>query len=706
MSSSQPWDPLASMNKEIEEFEDFVDDFASKMNDILSGKVKDVEEIPPSSDKILPSKESVISSLDSDLKKQPISDYVPPAAEEKSKPSSKTTKKGQIDYSKWEKIQEDVQEDVTPEPPKPKPQPAVKNPVVVKNPNHVQVVIDKVDNLKQRGNKSFGLKNYKEAILFYTEAIDTCLNPPSSLLSENTKSNDDPFAFLDRVLKPTPIPVSELLYMNRALCKVRLCDDLGGIEDYTRSLAINPNNLKASYGRAQAHRRLKNYQEALLDLEQCVSVYAIFPDSNKLIALDDLSSQCQQVKQLAQDQLNYDSLSKDNADVVQLIKSLLSDANTENTDKRFREEMLIGLFEQDSHYKHLFRQMNGMDYIVNSSPTLSWARLLVKCCKDVPENCRELAEKTSTLFPLLLNLDRSREESWKILDIALGFCLSEEIFLSKFTASNLFKFDRQDLFGNLLHDSLSSGMASKSFKSTCLKFILHVSKAGKVGELEKLWNYKLNDMYKRVSMEMAEYPYECISIFFHSTLDSNTAVKKELRGVGMSIIEKLIDWINRQENTSSPEVIDCVSIIFNILSLDPVNGKVPQTSWANLCRILVQTAFSNETSVKTLAKISRLVGQDVHEMLLAKLDWNHCFSVLGDSAQERLQGDWTQIIAVLLKSIPSSYYTFTLGFPQFSKMLNSCLRDPIGSSRVIGNSALCLIELASNGINQILNCFN
>lgn len=113
-----------------------------------------------------------------------------------------------------------------------------------------------MDELKNKGNELFKAKKYKEAISYYTKAIET---------------KDDVAA----------------LYSNRALCYLNLGLYFHAKEDCDKAIEADPTFVKAYYRRALAQKELSRYNKALEDFE-------------KVLSLDSNSSQSKREAELIQ----------------------------------------------------------------------------------------------------------------------------------------------------------------------------------------------------------------------------------------------------------------------------------------------------------------------------------------------------------------------------------------------------------------------
>ncbi|EGZ13827.1 hypothetical protein PHYSODRAFT_512479 [Phytophthora sojae] len=104
--------------------------------------------------------------------------------------------------------------------------------------------------LRAEGNAFFSAKDFRAAVDKYTQGLDAA--PPSSDLS----GDDLKAVEAQRVL----------LWSNRAACLLQLEDFAAAEKDCTLALAVEPDNTKARYRRAQAHMGLGNMTQAFKDV--------------------------------------------------------------------------------------------------------------------------------------------------------------------------------------------------------------------------------------------------------------------------------------------------------------------------------------------------------------------------------------------------------------------------------------------------------
>ncbi|KAL3661865.1 hypothetical protein V7S43_013158 [Phytophthora oleae] len=105
----------------------------------------------------------------------------------------------------------------------------------------------KMEELRAEGNALFSAKDFQSAVAKYTEGLSVA----SSASDEDLKA-----------LQAQQV----LLWSNRAACLLQLQDFVNAEKDCTLALAIEPDNSKARYRRAQAHMGLGNMTQAFKDV--------------------------------------------------------------------------------------------------------------------------------------------------------------------------------------------------------------------------------------------------------------------------------------------------------------------------------------------------------------------------------------------------------------------------------------------------------
>ncbi|KAJ3411336.1 Sperm associated antigen 1 [Chytridiales sp. JEL 0842] len=293
---------LTNLQKQLDDFESFVESYSKQMDDIVKGKLdthasttlegtkigfdKTVIQKPAAAAAAPPSANVETVSLSVG-----VSEGASPAAEKngeggikkavekkikkrnedagESKKPKTAKERVDLDYSRFanlpssdddddnEEDKEEEEEDKEEEKQRPKPTTTTfKTQQPPPLPAHI---LPTLTTHKQKGNQAFQSQNYPLAEHHYTTAIQTCLQPPPF-------PTTDPFQFLNS-LPATPFEPPKEIYTNRALCRLRLGNLEGCIQDCTRVLERDPRDLKALWRRAEARRGLGDYEGARVDVE-------------------------------------------------------------------------------------------------------------------------------------------------------------------------------------------------------------------------------------------------------------------------------------------------------------------------------------------------------------------------------------------------------------------------------------------------------
>lgn len=99
---------------------------------------------------------------------------------------------------------------------------------------------------KTEGNKLFRENSYKEAVEYYSRAINNC-----------------PFSFFKE---------RSIMYSNRAACYLHLEKFEEAIKDCSRAVELNPQYLKAIMRRAELYEKTEKLEEALADFQRVVEL--------------------------------------------------------------------------------------------------------------------------------------------------------------------------------------------------------------------------------------------------------------------------------------------------------------------------------------------------------------------------------------------------------------------------------------------------
>ncbi|OUM61038.1 hypothetical protein PIROE2DRAFT_13076 [Piromyces sp. E2] len=277
---------IEKLQSEVDDFCSFADEYSSKMNEILSGKLteKDIDNYlnnmdddPTESKKkkktnenenerlsINPQKEAKNIELNT-VQKQTKNKEIEVLNESKSHKKSElnknntvNTKKEGIDYSKWEHFddKESDNEEENKEPKKDNKQKKAEKKMKWK-----ERVLNEIESHREKGNTFYKKYKFEDAINEYTIAINTAKSPDQSLVFGTSELNFMPYKSSYYAL-----PIDFSLYNNRALCYLRLKKYKEAIDDCTEALNLQSDSEKALWRRSSAYQELKDYEMALKDL--------------------------------------------------------------------------------------------------------------------------------------------------------------------------------------------------------------------------------------------------------------------------------------------------------------------------------------------------------------------------------------------------------------------------------------------------------
>ncbi|KAG8185576.1 hypothetical protein JTE90_023278 [Oedothorax gibbosus] len=110
----------------------------------------------------------------------------------------------------------------------------------------IQKLKEEAITLKNSGNESFKKGDFKEAITFYTKAMNTC-----PLIYPSDRS---------------------ILYANRAASRISIDKKEEAILDCNKAIELNPQYLKAILRRAQIHRKMDSLEKSLEDYQKVLEL--------------------------------------------------------------------------------------------------------------------------------------------------------------------------------------------------------------------------------------------------------------------------------------------------------------------------------------------------------------------------------------------------------------------------------------------------
>ncbi|KAJ3322539.1 hypothetical protein HDV06_002916 [Boothiomyces sp. JEL0866] len=690
-------DPLESLNQEIGEFEDFVDDFgihcltvASKMNDILSGRYKDVD-LPkpkpnPEEIKIQPQQEIAV---------------IPAPADEinrKSKPIEKikSVSNGKLDYAKWSEIKEHS----------PPPSPKAKQPsssetkkiapkVEIKG-VHQRLVQNAVDKARKLGKEEFVKHNFESSLKHFTEAIETSKAPSMDLVPK--QNPNDPFKFLDSILAPSPIPVDPILYSNRALVYFKLGDFEKSLQDCKECFSLDPMNVKSLYRQSQCQRSMKLYSDCVNSLKDCISLLEKHPETQKHVSLKVCKEQLKEVELLKSDKeielLEAGDLLKDpSSELLGHLLQIYSDSSHQN-DKEFTKisSNIIVLLKSHTSMKHAFRLLGGFQSLTNFNLNIneSWIDILLEACVDCNENIREFGEYLNRLVLIVLS-NRSKNG---IATKFFSFLSHHRVLLGEL--ARLKDFTKQ------IGDSIKSALEVE-YDEAYLEFLS--AQCRNSYELDERFNisieWLINYVLKRSDLIGDQL---LLNLLFSLSKLENLNVKSVMYNLADEIVVEITAKLDSESQTTENTAIGlaCIhNILFQSKRKHALFFKTPKFM-ALICKLLKFNQFHD----LCLKIFNRLSHNNLNEITpyLIHLDWEKCKKVLELGINDRpkdLVGDWSQILAVFLKISPSNIHLFVKngGLPVLTNLFKECTKDQVLYSRIIGNLALSLSVCAQNELN-------
>jgi len=443
---------IEKLQNEVDDFCSFAEEYSSKMNEILNGKLteKDIDNYLNNVDNntnhndnkvneneneklsINPQKE--IKNIELNTIKKPLKNKETKNLsknEEKNNIKAKTKKEG-IDYSKWDHFDDKNSED---EQEIKEVQKTSNNKKEEKQLKWKERVLKEIESHREKGNAFYKKYKFEEAIDEYTKAINTAKSPEQSLVFGTSEFNFMPYKSSFYAL-----PVDFALYNNRALCYLRLKKYEEAIEDCTEALKLKQDSEKALWRRSSAYQELKDYDMALKDLYKLKKLIENEEknkntNKNSLISIKSIDEKIElyekESKQLEDDKKILDEIkdSNDNPDNISLdfwidrtlktiisLKLMKTNKNIENNNNIVLESKnckmavltLINSFRIYPEMMDIFRATNSFQRFTNNTVLCietfnNVVSILVEACINSEKNLNEMSKFFHLIISVIIN---------------------------------------------------------------------------------------------------------------------------------------------------------------------------------------------------------------------------------------------------------------------------------------------------------------
>ncbi|XP_028561992.2 protein unc-45 homolog A isoform X1 [Podarcis muralis] len=179
----------------------------------------------------------------------------------------------------------------------------------------------KVPELRREGNELFQTGRYEEALAAYTRALSLCPGDGEE-----------------------PGPHRAVLHRNRAACHLKLEDYVQAELDASKAIEADGHDVKSLFRRSQARQKLGRFDQALLDLQRCVSL----EPKNKAFqeALRNLGSSMHE---------KMTAMSRTDSKVEQMFKLLLDPEEKDLDKKQKAAQNLIVLAREEPGAEKIFQ---------------------------------------------------------------------------------------------------------------------------------------------------------------------------------------------------------------------------------------------------------------------------------------------------------------------------------------------------------------
>ncbi|KAJ1343869.1 hypothetical protein BSLG_001601 [Batrachochytrium salamandrivorans] len=589
-------------------------------------------------------------------------------------------------------------------------------------PRHIQVVFDAVKTFREKGNASFKSGDYRKAISLYSQAIETSIHPPRNLLdcATPTVSNiPDPFAFLDKVLKPLSIAVNPSLYTNRALAWLKICNWAEAKSDCSLALTLDPLNTKALWRRVEACLMLDEFTEARVDALAARDILSTPRGLQTDISVQDVDAILLRISRSMEANakavlLNPNSSvasaidSKDFDNTLSLLTTTLSRINSESadlTEQNSNDHAVFGILGQkidlEPHFSTLLEMIKREPSLKRSTTYRDWLglvmeisyttanqtdlvilQLLIESSRGSPENSMFVGRHIVSLASILA---KSKDEPIHSLVVELLVELSLEpmVVSHQFTQTG----DRGSFLGTALLATLDTQTSISNMRNgISLASSILTMPADKSCAILECWGVKFEHLILNL----------CALIFLDNTnlqameaIHSNTPATKKLapsesKAMLLEGLLALLHNISTVKNVAIDENLDLKRLLKDLIEIASSQeyGLV-----RDAYRILPRIAQRERETA------SALIDANLESLDMARL-------LTGNSVEEETHANILQLLCIWLQSsneitVEARIQKWQInykGFEIFAAMLSP--KQTRHHARVIGNTAFCVSECA------------
>lgn len=131
-----------------------------------------------------------------------------------------------------------------------------------------------MEELKESGNEAFKQSQYKKAVQYYTQAIDTIgidfdkLSLDTNNLISSPSTSEDTIKLVDEIKSNACL---QKCFNNRSQCYLKLGNFKKALADSTKVLLAVPNDTKALFRRSQSLKELGRLEEALIEAKKLIT---------------------------------------------------------------------------------------------------------------------------------------------------------------------------------------------------------------------------------------------------------------------------------------------------------------------------------------------------------------------------------------------------------------------------------------------------
>ncbi|TPX68541.1 hypothetical protein SpCBS45565_g02976 [Spizellomyces sp. 'palustris'] len=725
-------DILAGLKAELAEFDEFVDSYTTKMNEILSGKVTDEERAWAQNELTQDNKSDLATSRSDADNRAPL--RLP------KRHSRGPLESPKLDYSKWDAINPDAEEEEECIALAAEKRGSTKQ---QHEPTKRVTAADKIrqsaNQHREAGNKYFKDRKYHKAIEEYTAAINIFLNPP--------QESDPLLLTLDRLI-PSKTLVDATLFTNRALAYLRLKEFKQAVEDCSEAVKVDASCAKALWRRAEGYRGLRQYAEAIKDVlkvKQMVTDYEAAKRKNNRCK----KAVCNPGVTLAEVDRLLDAIEREHLDLkaeealkedlehdgsnmimeglvdgfVREIKNAaeLPPSNKVNDRIVSASDMLVRLLDADTIVSDAFRLCGGFHRLLNpdiltSSSVNFVLPVIARATSRVEANRRELCQYLNHMITTMLATQKPPLKTISAAAEILSSGVAEDTFAEALCQSNVVG----ETFGRFVLAFLggeTDGVATSStIVGHMLKLLGRIMRYTLKGPdiVMVKWQISPDKLLATLPIHLKEYKLandettEALTVHACRCIDaiagtSNPKFTSALKQYHEPLIDSIWETIHRlsptnSTSTASTLILHLLATYHNLLHKTPAHPTLLSTH-SIITTLIHLLTTQPRASISCLAKLLRFHSEEVTVALDGWWDIVPMISLIRDPAGDGTRTAAAQVLAAWLKGGERRVAEWEMqnGFEALVYVLLELSegQELKEDEKTAGNIGLCIAECAT-----------